>query len=76
MKQTQPVKESKELVTRVKLVTLGGLEGTRLLRVVSDGSEPLLSCCCGAGSKVWDKGFSHFAQSHRIPFPLACTWPR
>lgn len=67
VKQNQP---SQEFVTRVKLVALGALEGSRQVTVVTDGRGLLLSHRCEAvcSSGIQDKG-SRICQKPKSPFP-------
>lgn len=54
-----------------KLVTLGALEGTRLITVMSDGSEPLLGHCCEAGcwQQSLGQGIKSFCPKSWNPLP-------
>ena len=62
VKQNQP---SQEFVTRVKLVALGALEGSRQVTVVTDGRGLLLSHRCEAvcSPGIQDKGSRNLPEA-------------
>lgn len=72
MKTNPTCWESKESITRT--VSYFGSPGRNW---ADDRHEwwirTVWSCC---GSRIWDKGLSHFAQSHRLPLPPVWAWPR